>query len=138
VEKLSVILLGKIISFAIMESESTITLENFATLFETKNFVVKESEVIEENGVVIYDLANKWSCTFIFANIFFCEQCKTTHMLAEMISVNGLFVSFTFQVNYLKILGESGILTQKEEIVMYGCGNGFHYDSKNKQLIIYG
>lgn len=121
-----------------MESESTITLENFATLFETKNFVVKESEVIEENGVVIYDLANKWSCTFIFANIFFCEQCKTTHMLAEMISVNGLFVSFTFQVNYLKILGESGILTQKEEIVMYGCGNGFHYDSKNKQLIIYG
>jgi hypothetical protein len=138
VEKLSVILLGKIISFAIMESESTITLENFATLFETKNFVVKESEVIEENGVVIYDLANKWSCTFIFANIFFCEQCKTTHMLAEMISVNGLFVSFTFQVNSLKILGESGILTQKEEIVMYGCGNGFHYDSKNKQLIIYG
>jgi hypothetical protein len=138
VEKLSVILLGKIISFAIMESESTITLENFATLFETKNFVVKESEVIEENGVVIYDLANKWSCTFIFANIFFCEQCKTTHMLAEMISVNGLFVSFTFQVNSLKILGESGILTQKEEIVMYGCGNGFHYDSINKQLIIYG
>jgi hypothetical protein len=138
VEKLSVILLGKIISFAIMESESTITLENFATLFETRNFVVKESEVIEENGVVIYELANKWSCTFIFGNIFFCEQCKTTHMLAEMISVNGLFVSFTFQVNSLKILGESGILTQKEEIVMYGCGNGFHYNSENKQLIIYG
>ena len=120
-----------------MEFESTITMENFATLFETRDFVVKESEVIEENGVVIYDLANKWSCTFIFANIFFCEQCKTTHILAEMISVNGLFVSFFFQVNSLKILGESGVLTQKDEIVMYGCGNGFDYDPENKHLIIY-
>jgi hypothetical protein len=137
VEKLNVILLGKIISFAIMESESTITLENFATLFETRDYVVRESEVIEENGVMIYDLANKWSCTFIFANIFFCEKCQTTHILAEMISVNGLFVSFFIQVNSLKIFGESGILTQKDEIVMYGCGNGFHYDTENKTLIIY-
>lgn len=120
-----------------MEFESTITLENFATLFETRDFVVRESEVIEEYGVLIYDLTNKWSCTFIFGNIFFCEQCNATHILAEMISVNGLFVSFFFQVNDLKILGESGILTQKDEIVMYGCGNGFHYDPESKQLIIY-
>ena len=77
-----------------MENESTLTLENFATLFDTKEYVVRESEVIENNGIMIYELANKWSCTFIFANIFFCEQCKTTHILAEMISVNGLFVSF--------------------------------------------
>lgn len=120
-----------------MEYESTITMENFATLFETKDFVVRESELIEEYGIVIYDLTNKWSCTFIFGNIFFCEQCNATHILAEMISVNGLFVSFFFQVNYLKILGESGILTQKDEIVMYGSGNGFHYDPESKQLIIY-
>lgn len=121
-----------------MEFESTITLENFATLFQTREYVVRESEVIEDYGVMVYDLANKWSCTFIFQNIFFCRICQETHMLAQMISVNGLFVSFFMQVNYLKIFGESGILTQKDEIVMYGCGNGFHYDVENKELIIYG
>ena len=120
-----------------MENESTLTLENFATLFETKEYVVRESEVIENNGIMIYELANKWSCTFIFGNIFLCPQCNVTHMLAEMISVNGLFVSFFIQVNSLKIFGESGILTQKDEIVMYGCGNGFHYDTESKELIIY-
>lgn len=120
-----------------MENESTLTLENFATLFDTKEYVVRESEVIENNGITVYQLANKWSCTFIFGDIFFCPQCNTTHMLAEMISVNGLFVSFFIQVNYLKIFGESGILSQKDEIVMYGCGNEFHYDTESKELIIY-
>ena len=121
-----------------MENESTLTLENFATLFDTKEYVVRESEVIENNGIMIYELANKWSCTFIFGDIFLCPQCNVTHMLAEMISVNGLFVSFFIQVNSFKIFGESGILTQKDEIVMYGCGNGFHYDIENKELIVYG
>ena len=121
-----------------MDFESTITLENFATLFQTREYIVRESEVIENNGVMVYELANKWPCTFIFGNIFFCPECNTTHMLAEMISVNGLFVSFMMQVNSLKIFGESGILSQKEEILMYGCGNGFHYDIENKELIIYG
>ena len=76
-----------------MENESTLTLENFATLFDTKEYVVRESEVIENNGIMIYELANKWSCTFIFGDIFLCPQCNVTHMLAEMISVNGLFVN---------------------------------------------
>jgi len=120
-----------------MEFESTITLENFATLFQTREYVVRESEVIEDYGVMVYDLANKWSCMFIFKNIFFCHQCQETHMMAQIISVNGLFVSFFMKVNSLKIFGESGILTQKDEIVMYGCGNDFHYDVENKELIIY-
>lgn len=121
-----------------MEYETIITLENFATLFQTKKFMVRESEVIENNGVMIYNLANKWPCTFILGNIFWCPDCDTSHIHAEMISVNGLFVSFFIQVNTFKIFGESGIFTHNSEIGLYACGNDFHYDTENKELIIYG
>lgn len=121
-----------------MDYDTSITLENFATLFQTKEFIVRESEVIENNGVMIYNLANKWPCTFILGNIFLCPECNTTHVLAEMISVNGLFVSFFIQVNAFKIFGESGIFTHNDEIMLYACGNDFHYDTENKELIIYG